>query len=365
MVGVNFSPISELKGNKLLASSLKCNNIAKITHNKGYSVYNSTCPVGINYFNNNVSFGGINLNDAVKLKEKFAQKGLKYLLPNETWNNNKIFTTIKSVTDKFGSLSKNKNLNCDGITKILSAVLPVAVLSNIAIKDFKDLEKDLRKQGLDEDDIEDYMECEALTDTDVKTKKTNIYLNIEKGNKSFKDKIYLKSAFAHELKHALTAQCTNNSVEDIYNLSKYNNEKLEDNVNKFFVDYARSFYCKDSLENIELTPENMAINTSGGIGLKFKSLDDLKAGIDKSMTSMINYTKNYNGKNFPQGFFETKTFWNMMKHYAQDEKEAYQTDSIYRELNEDKTKPVVTELRSLLYAEMEKYFAKKAQEAKI
>lgn len=332
--------------------------------NCGYSLYNCTCPVGLNYYTNNVSFGGINLNEATKLKEKFAQKGLKYLLPNETWNNNKIFSTIKSVTDKFGSLSKNKNLNCDGITKILSAVLPAAVLSNIAIKDFKDLEKDLRKQGLDEDDIEDYMECEALTDTDVKSKKTNIYLNFDKGNKSHENEIYLKSAFAHELKHALTAQCTNNCVEDIYNLSKYNDEKLEDKVNKFFIDYSRMFQCKDSLENIDLTPENMAINTYGGIGLKFKSLEDLRQGIDKSMTALINQTKFLNAKDYPKDFFETKTFWNMMKHYAQDEKEAYQTDNIYREINGDTSTPVTTEIRSLLYAEMENYFDKKAKNAK-
>ena len=52
-----------------------------------------------------------------------------------------------------------------------------------------------------------------------------------------------------------------------------------------------------------------------------------------------------------------------MQHSAKDEKEAYVTNDVYREINRN-NKPVISELTPLVYAEMEKYFKSRAEEAK-
>jgi hypothetical protein len=123
--------------------------------------------------------------------------------------------------------------------------------------------------------------------------------------------------------------------------------------------------CNDGLTNIELSPETMAKNTyNATTGMKYRSFADLQKDIDKTMTEAIDNAKFSGSKNYPKGFFESKDFWNLMSHYAKDEKEAYQTDYYFRELSKDTSKPVMTEIRSLLYAEMENYFNKKAKMAK-
>ena len=71
-------------------------NSKEIEGINSYSVYKSTCPIGASYYH--PSFGLSNpraaLYRAEQLKEKYAQKGLKYLLPNEIMDNKKIFSII-------------------------------------------------------------------------------------------------------------------------------------------------------------------------------------------------------------------------------------------------------------------------------
>ena len=80
----------QVKGNYNITTDFSKIN-SKISNNKelepqkySHSVYNSTCPIGANYYN--PSFGLANpvsiMMRANDLKSQYAQKGLNYLLPN-------------------------------------------------------------------------------------------------------------------------------------------------------------------------------------------------------------------------------------------------------------------------------------------
>lgn len=388
-----------------------------------YSVYNSTCPLGANYFS--PSFGLKNPESAMKraqmLKEKYAQKGLTYLLPNEKWSDKRIFKTLGRVGEKFDELASKKELSAVALGAVLAAILPQSVSDKIKVKDFPDLVKDLARQGYTKDEVVNiYQNYGGLTATS--NDGATIYLPVERDKNTQKGICNLKSTFEHELKHALTSNCTNVFIDDFYKQKTLDKKTCVDETkfyNDMFMQLEQSFDTLANGEHVKLDKNhlvNFATNTKTDLmydseeglmndidntmkGIIQNKIDELKKGSyaiaklleygytdEKSIAKIApdlvlnderiekicqskpkeaklikNIIKQYM---LPDDAFSSKAFWQFMQHRAMDERQAYTTDKELREVFGTKKEPVDYELRSMLYGEMEKYFRGKVKEAK-
>lgn len=396
-------------------------NIKKTVSNPQKTISgNSSLPImsGIYY---NPSFGLNNpqaaLYRAKNIQKLYAKKDVPYLLPDKVWDNKKIFEHLAKAGKCFDTLKDQKNLCAQTLTAALSLILPKEIAQRIRIKEMQELEDDLRAEGCTKEEIREYMNCEAITDSAFGGDST-IYLNFKDGKKSRTNSLYLKSAFKHELKHALTAQCTNIAASDVYN------DKIKNNIqgsyqNNAFFEFENRFGVAESLANSKINKKNMFENIQDfttGEYLHCKDSKELYKHFDKASDEIVKDTKEkiatdiicqnlyrnwladgrllqklqrdgklvegaeekiimHNPKRanmirnvFAEGrrraeTFDNQDFWRRMQHSAKDEKEAYVTNDVYREINRN-NKPVISELTPLVYAEMEKYFKSRAEEAK-
>lgn len=89
----------------------------------------------------NPSFGLRNTRAALyraqKLKKAYNAVGLKYLLPDEVWNNKKIFETLEKFDEKLNLLIESKNVNKKSVQKLINSLLPENKKNQIIIKIFR------------------------------------------------------------------------------------------------------------------------------------------------------------------------------------------------------------------------------------
>jgi len=349
----------------------KINNYNNSQISISKSIYNSSCPVGVNYYN--PSFGLKNPKAAMlraeNLKDKYAVYGLKFLLPNETLDNKKIFGIIHNVSNEWDKLSQKNEISEKSLNNLLTKVLPQNLRDKIDIKDISYLKADLIKEGYSP--IQAEMALRNVkgmaSHNDVAT---TIYMAFNKND------LDSKVTFEHELKHALTARASNRGTSDIYNkrlardlaqteqeYNKLNNEL--NNHNNVFSEVYRTFTVKPCMAYpMEMTSENIAgkiVNTRTGKN-DYQNLEEVAQDISKEFTHVIDkYKKTYEG-NLLDNAYDNKSFWNMMKHSMQDEKEAYKTDFEFRRF--DKNTPADIEVRSKIFEEIEKYCNKMVKASK-
>lgn len=401
----------------------KAKQPSKINSNISYSVYNSTCPIGANYFV--PSFGLNNPQAALErskvLQQKYAQKGLNFLLSNEVWSDKRIFKTLDRVGKSFDELVKKNDLTAKAIGVALAAILPAEISKKIQVKDFPELKKDLLRQGYDPDTVYNIMTTyTGMTATD--NNGSIIYLPVERDKVSEQGRADLKGTFQHELKHALTNNCKNIYVNDTFNAKPVPESTLLDEktfYNDIFMNFEQIFQTLPNGEHVKLNKQSLInfstnTNTDEMYDNEEQILKDMDKEINKLIQDKINETKSgqyaipkllaYNlvsendlikyAPNFqltdevvnklcqakpqnakliknlvkksqlPDDAFSTKAFWHFMQHRAMDERQAYTTDKALRPLYGTEKEPVDYELQSLMYGEMEKFFRMKAKEAK-
>ena len=377
----------------------------------GYSLYNSTCPIGANYYS--PSFGLNNpqaaLERAKGLKALYAKQGVKYLLPDEVFSNKKIFEMVETAGQKFSELLSQNKLSKRALNKELKTIIPVS--DKIEIRDMKDLRKDLEREGYRSEDIECVTQNVGLTM--FGPKKTLIYVAMNDFENRFQE-VDAKVTFMHELKHALSEKCNN-----INNNLNYKGTLLEQDTvideksfySTMFMNFERKFGRELSGKPVNLDKETLYKKTgcrsANTLQKRFEKAinEEIKNKIDSSKTgiyavdSLIDYgfvsEKTLNKlapdgvltdevlqkicKNNPKELkrlksivkahslsdnaFSSKYFWETMAQKARDEKEAYKTESVFRELTGNLNQPLDFELTSLMYGEMEKFFKQKAKNA--
>lgn len=415
--------ITNLKSENYQNNLHKTKNDYKPMQNTvSHSVYNSTCPLGANYFS--PSFGLKNPESALAraqmLKEKYAQKGVPYLLPGEKWSDKRIFKTLDRVGQKFDELAEKKELSAVALAGVLATILPQNVSDKIKVKDFPELVKDLARQGYSKEEILSiYQNYGGLT-TSSKDYST-IYLPIERDKGTKEGVLNLKSTFQHELKHALTNNCSNVFVNDFYKQITLEPKTCINETkfyNDIFMELERSFETLADGGHVKLD-KNHLVNFATNLktGKMYDSEEELINDIDNTLKNIIqnkinelkkgsyaltklldygyvneatiakiapdltlneerieqicktrpseaklirNIIKQYM---LPDDAFTSKTFYQFMQHRAMDERQAYTTDKELRPLFGTKKEPVDYELRSMLYGEMEKYFRNKVKEA--
>ncbi|MBR1753979.1 hypothetical protein IJ732_04005 [bacterium] len=384
------------------------------------SVYNSTCPVGANYYI--PSFGLRNPEKALKraemLKDKYAQKGVSYLLPNETWSDKRLFKTLERVGNKFDELAKNNDLSAKTLNGVLSVVLPVAIADKIKVKNFSELGMDLHRDGFSREHVLSILGTYGGLTRSNKDE-SSIYLPIERDSKTFEGKLNLKSTFLHEFKHALTNKCTNIFASDNYGRKALEQKTMLDETmfyNDMFMQFEQIFQTladgcpvklnkhflvntatntktdrvydseEDILDDMDkeiktiikdkinetktgkyaivklldygYIDEKSLKNLVPNLVLTDEAMDKICQNNPKSTKQIKNIVKQYM---LPDDAFTSKTFWQFMQHRAMDERQAYTTDKELREVYGSKKQPVDYELQSLMYGEMEKFFRTKVK----
>lgn len=300
----------------------------------------------------------IALNKAEKIKAKLAQKELPYLLPNEAWSTQKIFQTIHNFGKDLDESIKWFELNKESLQSSINKYLPENIKGRIIIKDFSDLEAELRKSGYPEDIIASNLQDNAATNYSHKDGNiVSLYLNFDKAYINEQQTIDFKSDVEHELKHALSFTMQNKTIIDIYknNCSICHNQAPI--FNKIFNLFEHSFQKEYALKSTNLTQQNM-LNWQG-----LSSIDELHNKFETTLNDLIQVATSKEILSIKSNKRQ-KQFFATLKHRAQDEKEAYHSQKRYREALGNLNKPTNAELLPLLYAEMEKFFAKKEHHCK-
>lgn len=288
---------------------------------------------------------------AKKLKTYYKNKGIHYLLPHEEWSDDKIFATIKSLGKKLDKLVKSKKLNKQTLQKAVDEMVPKAK-GKIIIKDFADLENDLRAMGYEENIIQHYLSSTALTSSNPK--QSELYFKFENALGDPFEKIQIKLSIEHEMQHALSSRFQNTSAIDRYKNNSYKCSNQQEIFNKIFGMFEReNCQCGTTAEQTELTQKNM-LNWFG-----FNSTEELHKNFEEIIDRLIKEAKVTGKLNLGERKREWKQFFNYLKNASKDEREAYRSNIRYREFYKDSKTPVTVEFKSLLYGEMEKFFAKK------
>lgn len=340
-----------------------CHSINSNLYSNGYGIkrnFSSKQSNSLNY-KHNPTFGLNNpqaaLYRAQNLKSIYAKSDLKYLLPNEVWSNKRIFTTIDTIGKKIDKFIYTKDFTVDNFRRVIFKSLPQKVSKDIDVRDFNDYKRFLNTSGYDKKTIKLYTEDVAgVCRHFINDKKAIIYVNIDKAKESKFDAINLKATFEHELKHALTSRCTNIKESAFLGLMPYRtqNSHAVTEAGYIFRDFEDIFRIKDVDGYTELTKENMLKNlVNTKTNEKYSDIKQLHNAMADAMSDLLNENEEFSSINYN---FDRGALWQTLSRKAMDEKEAYRTEKCFRELSADKNKPIVAELQSLVYAEMEKFF---------
>lgn len=289
-----------------------------------------------------------------RLKEFYNNAGVPYLLRHEVWSDKKITRTIKLFGKELDKLAASKTLDKETLQETVNNLVPEAK-GKIVIKDFSDLENDLRVAGYPEENIELHLKSAAITC--MNKNGCNLYFNFEKAKASLEGIVKLKIYIEHELTHALRYNLQNTTSTDMYKNAYFAGFKENAIFNKIFMLFERQFTPKISLEQSEITKKNLLKH------LDVYSIKTLHNDFECNLyviTGMERAFGNFNIGSKPKYW---KQFFAYLKHIAREEKEAYKSNRRYREIYADPSTPTNAELTPLLYAEMEKFFAKKERMA--
>jgi ABC-type cobalt transport system substrate-binding protein len=169
--------------------------------------------------------------------------------------------------------------------------------------------------------------------------------------------IQLKEQIGHELKHVFSKQKQNSDSIITYKVQHCKGKSFQRVFGKIFSQFENSYCGKYRLKQKDPTQKNMLKHYG------FKSIEQLHKDFESKLNTLV---KENDLASVPQLGVDKrswKTFYDFLRLYAKDEKEAYLSSKVYRENFRDLSKPTNGEFDSLLYAEMEKFFAQKRIEA--
>ena len=294
----------------------------------------------------------IHPSQAERLKEFYNSKGIRYLLPHEEWSDVKIFNAINSLNNELNKIITSKPVNKKNIQKAVNVVLSEAK-GKIVIKDFTDLEKDLKAEAFDDDIIKYYLQVGAVTLINLRS--SRLYFRLKKSNLDKVQQLFLIEDIGHEVKHALTTEFKNIQSTNMYKNNHYKTIDLNPTYNNIFSKF-ESYYHKDlKFEQTILNDKNF-LKAFG-----FNSIGDLHKDFDEKIKTLIYEI----GLPMEIGVDKKawKQFYNYLRAFAKDEKESRFNIKIYRSIFKNSKKPTSFEFKIRIYEEMEKFFEQKRLEA--
>lgn len=301
-------------------------------------------------FSANPNKMGLNLSELVKQKF-YAKKGIRYLLPQDVWSDKKIFDTIDLLNEDINMLLESKMLNKESLQGTVNKFIPEAK-GKIIIKDWQDFENDLIYSNVPENRRNIYLSYKAFTA--ARKKDVKVYFDFKNALTCKEESIAIKCDIKHELTHCLTSRFQNTKTLDSFKNNKKNNSEQDKIVNEIFCLFEKQYNPGLTVNQMETTQENMLKQ------LGFSSLRDLHKNFEKIINFFIEDKKMMGELDLELDRKSKKQFFNIMKHNAEDEKKAYQSTKVLREIFDDSKTPTNAELLPMLYDEMAKFFTKKA-----
>ena len=290
---------------------------------------------------------------AERLKAFYNSKDYPYLLPHEEWSDKKIFDAVDVLGKNLDRLFESNKLNKKSIQEAVNNLAP-GVKGNIKIKDFADLEKDLRIKNCSEEEIGRYLSFNALASCNAKD--TSIYLKFEQLNEGKNAPVLFKSRVEHEVKHALSSRLQNTRNTDTCKNSSYKCIDQNEVFNKIFNHFEKTYNQKVGLRVKEVTQQKL-LNWVG-----FDSIADMHGDFEKTLNTVVRQEKATGAFNLGSDKNAIKQFLKSLKNMAKDEKEAYQSGKRFREVYGDLNVPTTGELKPLFYDELGKFFAQKGSQ---
>lgn len=284
---------------------------------------------------------------AKQLQAKYAQEGFGYLLPHEIWSDKKIMKTIRNFSKTLDKLTEKGTLCKETVQEAIVSILPEHAKGRIKVKDFSDLDSDLKEfKEFSSDDINRLLKYGGLHLCD-NAGNSVLYIKFSKHQT-----IKLKMAIEHELKHALSALLQNTAQTHLHRNEAVGGKYV---FNKIFGIFQENFNSKQGRSITNFSTESLLnehdIPSIEKLHEKFKTvLTNIILQERKSGTFNISSEKGW------------KQFFHYLRYKAKDEKEAYQSTKRYREAWGCTNIPTNAELMPLLYREMEIFFAKKEYE---
>lgn len=293
---------------------------------------------------------------AERLKDYYESKGVPFLLPHQEYSDKRIADTIELLGKDIDNLIKNKQLNKETIQKTLEKLAPEAK-GKIEIKDFVDFENDMRASAISEDRIKLHLKANANTATNFDKKNVAIYMDFEKAKESGYAPLFFKKDIMHEATHGLTNTLQNTFFTNFYKNNIYKATNQQAVFNEIFTQLKNSYHPSSiNLRQIELNHDKMLWH------YVCNSTDDLNKSFETNLNKLIEDAKSTGELNIGNSKKSWKQFFYNLKEFAKGEKNAYQSNKVFREVYGDLNTPTNLEFDSMMYAEMEKFLNKKRME---
>lgn len=270
------------------------------------------------------------------------------------WSSEKIMETVELALEEFSKLIDNNDVSVKNVNNMMSGFLPSDVSITFVDYDTEFLNYIQKKNHLNYEQAKSFMKTyKAYTGGDEKGN-TLIFIPFGDVYKTDFERVMCKNYFAHELKHALTANLTDIEQNDMAKTGNLASTYCDIFKN---LEQAFDFEFKSNAEKLcttDLTEENFIKNI---INIQtrqtYNCMEELVEDFENELIFVLNEY------NLTRETLKSKAFCDYMMHYSTDEKEAYTFQKVLRELNANK--PVKIELRMLKYEFFEKYFSDKSE----
>lgn len=311
--------------------------------------------------NSNVSFGSAaKLKNLNEVKEKYLVEGINYLFPNEIWTDSKIEKTISGLDKNIKKLIKNNKLTKNAINDEINKLLPKNKQNMVEVFDLEDLRTNLVNSGYSKEDANAITEiCDGIQMP--AGEKSQIFIPLSKYQANKNDKftqLVLRMSLAHELTHSFQAKLQNHENDDNYHYRRLGLQRRY-TIN-FFENFEEKFYPKFEGQDVYERDKNPSEDHFYKY-INVKNEKELFKDFDEAMEELLKTKYQY----YSRERYSSKQFFDFCKHKAHNERMAYRTSNIMKELHygENETCFINYDYRSKLYEKMEKYFAQKAKTA--
>lgn len=291
-------------------------------------------------------------------KEFYEEKGITYLLPHEVKTDKEILGIVSQLGKGLDSLVEAKGFNKATLQSLVNCLTPDKK-GYIRIKDFTDLKSDLEQGGFSPKQVQRYLNSNAITTNT--SEGSTLYLKFERLDSGRLDRIDFVSDIEHEFLHSLTNLYQNTERKNIYKNNTLCNAQGSV-FNYIFSQFEGAIGQLIKLEQTALTERNMldwlACPSIDELGQKFGGA--LKGTIERQSTNG-DFSMGHKARSL-FSLKQWKQFYNYLKCMAKDEQLAYGSNKRYRECFNDTQKTVNAEFKPMLYAQMERFFAKERLE---
>ncbi len=269
------------------------------------------------------------------LKQAYSLQNINYLLPTQIWSDERILKTVENFNNVIERLFSENKMKKKYLQREIGKILPNYVHARVQVRDFSELPSADQKNAA------------AVTSTG--TEGSIIYINFLEREHTRKDEVILKEAIGHELTHALNAQLQN-TTNNLF----YEHKFKPGNLSKLFINFSTPYIFKINSgyeESIDVPNCSELLKK-----LNEPTIEDFYKELNERTEKLENALFAYEARYLNSE--EKKDFYKNFAAQAKDERMAYQTTKVLRELTEGR--PNALELRPVFFGELENFFNKKA-----